>query len=139
MKQQDIEHRVRQINWPAPSTSLRATVLSAAVVAEQPITWSDRMWFSRTWRLSAVAAALVVVVLDQFAGSPRSAGYTPAPQALAEAQVIDDTARQVGLPADAAATLARRAMSEASRPQTQAPPGSTLFQPFDLEGTGGGR
>jgi hypothetical protein len=139
MKRRDIEDRVRQITWPAPSPSLRDRVLSAAGHVEQPITWSDRMWFSRAWRLSAVAAAVAIVVLDQLSESPRSTGFTAATEALAEAQVIDETGRQVGLPPDVAASLARRALTEASRPHTKRQSGSALSQAFELEGAGGER
>jgi hypothetical protein len=135
MKRTDIEQHVRQVTWPSPSPNLRARVLSAAVVTEQPITWSDRLWFSRAWRLSATGAVLILVVLDQFAISPRSAGFTPTTQAMAEAQAIGETARQVGLPADVAAALAQRSLSEASTPHTP----SAALQAFDVEGPGGRR
>lgn len=82
----EIEDRLRQLSWPEPSARLRDRVLSTAVVTAQPITWSDRMWFSRAWRLAAVGAALAIVVLDRVAASPRPA-VVPAIQALAESQV----------------------------------------------------
>ena len=82
----DIEDRLRQLSWPAPSAGLRDRVLSTAVVTAQPLTWSDRMWFSRAWRLTAVGAALAIIVLDQVAALPRPAAV-PAIQALGESQV----------------------------------------------------
>jgi hypothetical protein len=136
MKQKDVEQRVRQISWPAPPPSLRARVLSAPVGGAQPITWSDRVWYSRGWRWSAVGAALVCVLLDRFSGSPRAADLAPPPRAMAEAQAVDEMGRQVGLPPDVATSLARRALAEASAPQTPSQPGSTVLQAFELEGAG---
>jgi hypothetical protein len=109
MKLTDIEHRVRQVTWPAPPPDLRDRVLSASSVVAQPITWSDRMWFSRAWRLSAAAAVLVCVVVE-LSGSSRSARVPPSPQALAEARMADDTGREAGLPPAVAAWIARRAL-----------------------------
>jgi hypothetical protein len=83
MKRSEIEDQVRQTPWPAPSPQLRDRVLSTGVVAAPTITWSDRIWFSRAWRLSALAIALGLVVLDQMSGSPRSAGVTLVTQAPA--------------------------------------------------------
>lgn len=136
MKQKDIEQRLRQISWPGPSPSLRARVLSAPVGEMQIITWSDRMWYSRPWRWSAVGAAFVLVLVDQLSGSPRIADLAPPTRAMAEAQAVDETGRQVGLPADVAASLAHRTLSEASAPQTTPPLGSTVLEGFELEGIG---
>lgn len=115
MKLTDIENRVHQITWPAPPPNLRARVLSAATVAGQPITWSDRMWFSRGWRLSAVAT-LIIVAFELQSSSTRPAGLSPTPQALAEARAIDEIGVQLGLPPDVAALLARRTLSAAASP-----------------------
>jgi len=93
MTRKDIEDQVRQTAWPAPSPQLRDRVLAAAMVAAPAITWSDRIWFSRGWRLSAVAIALGLVVLDQVSGSPQSAGVTlvtQAPAVLTAEMLLDD-------------------------------------------------
>ena len=111
MKPTDLEARVRAIAWPAPSPDLRARVLAAAPFIEPSITWSDRLWFSRTSRLSVAAAMLGLLTLDQFSGT-RETAFVPGPQAVVEAQAIEDTSRQLGLPADAAAVLARRVLAE---------------------------
>jgi hypothetical protein len=137
MSQKHIEDRVRHIDWPGPSPDLRDRVLSSAIFVEHSITWSDRVWFSRAWRLSAAAAALTIVLLDQFSGSQRPAGFTASAQALAEAQVIDETGRQVGLPPDLAQSLARRSMAEASRAQEQPRSASAFLQALELQNTGG--
>lgn len=117
MTRSDVEHSLRQITWPVPSPDLRHRILSAAAVPRQPITWSDRMWFSRAWRLSAGAAALVIVALEYLAGPPRATVVARPPQALAEARVVDETGRQLGLSSDVAASLARRALSASARPR----------------------
>ena len=139
MSRRQIEDRVRRIIWSEPSSGLRDRVLSAAVVVAQPVSWSDRVWFSRAWRLSAVAAALAVGVLDQFSGAHRSVAFTPAPQTPADARVIDETGRQLGLPPDVAASLAQRVITDASRPVAQPRSTLELLQAFELEGAGGER
>jgi hypothetical protein len=75
------------------------------------------MWFSRAWRLSACAAILVIVALESLAGPPRAAGVARAPQVVAEAGVVDETGRQLGLSSDVSASLARRALSASARPR----------------------
>ncbi len=137
MNRRETEERVRQITWPAPSPDLRDRVLSTAVVAGPRATWSDRLWFSRGWRLSALAAALVVVAVDHFSTVPQSTGASPAPYAMAQAQAVDEAARQAGLPPEAAASFARRALSEVSRPGTRAQAGRAALQDFELDMAGG--
>jgi hypothetical protein len=139
MSQKDIERLVRQITWPAPSASLRARVLSAAVVEGDTVSWSDRVWYSRAWRLAAAGAALAILLIDQFSMSPRSAGPVPANRAIADANVIDETGRQMGLPPEVATSLARRALSETPAPRMSPSQASTTLQTFDVEGFGGGR
>jgi hypothetical protein len=135
MNQRDLEDRLRQIAWPPPSPELRNRVLSTAVTG-QPITWSDRMWFSRAWRLAAAGAALAIVVLDQVSGAPGSTPLSTTPQTLAEAQAVDDAGREMGLPADVAASLARRVLSEVPRTREQPPSTSELLQELTREGGG---
>jgi hypothetical protein len=114
MKLTEIENRVRQVTWPAPPEPLRARVLSAAAIAAEPITWSDRMWFSRAWRLSALGTALLVIGLELQSSAARPAEPGPTPQALAEARGVEEIGRQAGLPQDAAASLARRTLPASS-------------------------
>ena len=136
MKQKDIEDRVRQISWPGPSPNLRDRVLSIAVIAQQPITWSDRIWFSRAWRLAAVGVALAIVLFDQLSSSTRPAAYTPTPQVLAEAKAIDEAVREMGLSQEVAAALARRVLSDASRMSAQPQSNSDQLQEFTRESGG---
>jgi hypothetical protein len=117
MKLTDIENRVRQIPWPAPPEPLRARVLSSATIAPEQITWSDRVWFSRPARLSALATALIFVAFELQSSTTRPAEPAPTPQALAEARGIEDFGRQAGLPADVVASLARRALTATAIPR----------------------
>lgn len=136
LKQTHVEDRVRQISLPAPSAQLRDRVLSIAATAQPSISWSDRIWFSRAWRVAAVGAALVVAVLDQLASSTRPAAFTPSLQAVAEAKAIDEAGQQVGLPPDVASALARRTLSEASPARVEAASASDLLQEFTRVGGG---
>ena len=112
----DIEQGVRRMSWPAPSADLRQRVLSAASVIGPPITWSDRLWFSRAWRLSAAAALLAIVALDGLSGSSDSR-LAPAPRASADARVVDEIGREIGLPPPVAAAIARRTLSQRVGPR----------------------
>src|SRR5204863_9729088 len=96
---------------------LRARVLSSAAIAAEPITWSDRMWFSRAWRLGALATVLVVVAFELQSSTARPAEPGPTAQALAEARGVEEIGRQAGLPPEVVASLARRALSAASIPR----------------------
>ena len=136
MKRSDIEDQVRQTSWPAPPPRLRDRVLSAAVVGAHPITWSDRVWFSRAWRLSVVAAALAVVVLNQVSGSPRSTDIRNAAQAIADAQVIDDATWPLGLPPAVGASLARRELLSAGQPPRAALSVEMWLEEFMQDGGG---
>lgn len=137
MNRREIEARIRQMDWPTPSPDLRARVLSTAVVGGPRITWSDRLWFSRGWRLSAVAAALVVVAVEQVPAMRGATGADPAPpHALAQAHAVDRAAEQVGLPPDVANSFARRALAASSRPRTVARAGQAI-QELEM-GTAGG-
>jgi len=117
MTSTDLEARVRAIAWPAPSPELRARVLAATPLTGPSISWSDRLWFSRAFRLSVAVAVVGLITLDQLSGTRETAALVPSPWAAAEAQAIEDASRQIGLPAEAAASLLRRALAE-SRSRT---------------------
>jgi hypothetical protein len=115
MKRVDVKARVRRVTWPAPSAGLRARILSAVPATSPAVSWSDRVWFSRSWRFAAVAVALALAVLEQVSGPTRSRAATASAQSAAEASFVDETARQAGLSPEQAAALARRAVA-AERP-----------------------
>jgi hypothetical protein len=117
MDNKDLEEQVREYRWPEISPDVRRRVMSAPLAAAEPISWSDRVWFSRTWRVAAAAAVVAVFALDRLTGvTPQQAA--PTPQVMAEAQAIEDVAREAGLPAQTAAWLAQRSVRDASRPST---------------------
>jgi hypothetical protein len=129
-----IETRLRQIAWPVPPADLRARVLSAVPAASPAVGWSDRVWFSRAWRLTAVAVVLVAATVEYLSGPTRSSAATGSPQAVAEARFVDETARQAGLSPDEAAALARRAVAAERR--TRSHRGFGEIAPEDLDSGG---
>jgi hypothetical protein len=136
MKDRDIEDRVRAHQWPEISPDVRQRVMSSPFAPVEPVTWSDRVWFSPAWRFAAAAAVVVVIALDQLTGVTFRA-TTPSPQVMAEAQAIQDVATEAGLPVQTAAWLADRALRAASQPSATPEPGAALFQALGLETTGG--
>jgi len=103
MTRTDIENRIREIEWPAASATLRSRVLASAPAAP-PVTWSDRVWFSRTFRWSVAAAVVALISVGQWSGS------SLADPATAEAARVRTLAIEAGLPADMAESLARQSM-----------------------------
>ena len=136
MNNREIEERVREVLWPEPSATLRDRVLSSTVIARAHVTWSDRMWFSRGWRLAAVGILVMCAVLDQLAAAPRPATFLGAPEAFAEARAIDEAGRQLGLTPEDAASLARRVLSDAVRARINRQSPSDVVQDFSREGGG---
>ena len=134
MKPVDIQRRVRQVAWPAPPADLRARVLSAVPATSPAVSWSDRVWFSRGWRLAAVAAGLVLAVLESMSAPARSPAAPASAQAVAEASFIDETARQAGLSPEAAAALARRAVAAERPARSSIGFGGLTLEDLDPEG-----
>lgn len=112
MNDRDLIDRLRShsSDWMVPSPELRARVLATSVRPRQ-ISWSDRAWFSRTWRLGMAAAALAFVALDFWAARVTTSLVRPAMVRNVEAEALADIVRGVGIPDDVASTLARRATS----------------------------
>ena len=126
MTQAEIERRLRDARWPEPAGALRVRVLAAARVADQRVTWSDRVWFSRAWRIAAAAAVVAAIASASLPGTTESTAFVAPPQAAAEAHVIDATGREVGLPPNVAQALARRAVAMAARPPADRQPSLAL-------------
>lgn len=115
MTEKELEDRIRQVEWPATSQALRSRTLSAArVSAVAPISWSDRVWFSRGWRMTAAAA--VVVLVGLFVGSGPVAPIPRASEASSQQVAIEDFMRESGFPADVARAVAHRSRPRATRP-----------------------
>ena len=110
MTRAEIERRLRQARWPEPAAELRARVLAVAPLFNRPVTWSDRVWFSRVWRLAVAAAAAGAIAMAWLPDAANSIRVDPTPQAVAEAQVIDDAGRDIGLPPGVAQALSRRTL-----------------------------
>jgi hypothetical protein len=98
---------------------LRARLLAAAPTANRPVTWADRVWFSRTWRVTAAAAAAGAMAMVSLPDAADSRRFVPTPQAMAEAQVIDDAARDIGLPPNVTQALVDRALRVDARADRQ--------------------
>jgi hypothetical protein len=103
----DIERRIREIDWPASSPALRARVVAEAASVAAVAQWSDRLWFSRTFRWSAAAAVVVLLAIASRPGPNVDASHAGGP-AAAEAEAVRIAAIDAGLPEDAAAALAQR-------------------------------
>ena len=134
MKAVEIETRLRRIAWPAASADLRARVLSAAPVTSPAVSWSDRVWFSRTWRLAAVAVVLVAATVEYVSGPTRSSAAPESPRAVAEAGFVDETARQAGLSPEQAAALARRVAAAQQKPRSAVVFGGLTLEDLDPGG-----
>lgn len=109
MTRRELEQRLRGMAWPAASAELRARVVRAAPPAGRRIAWIDRLWFSRAWRLSMAAAAVLVVLGGQWAAAPPKPPVPP-DVPLVETQTLERLVQQSGIPAADAASLVRRTM-----------------------------
>lgn len=112
----DLERLLHRSRWPEPSVELRAGVLAAAPTMAHRVTWSDRVWFSRAWRIAASAAVVAAIAIESLPGTTDRTAFVAPPQAVAEAQVIDAAGREMGLPPNVVQALARRAVAMAGRP-----------------------
>jgi hypothetical protein len=111
----DAERRWREARWPEPRAELRARVLAAAPVIDRRVTWSDRVWFSRVWRVAAAAAGAGAIAILSLPDAADSIRFDPTPQAMLEAQVVEDAGRDIGLPPSVAQALARRTLQADAR------------------------
>ena len=100
MKLTDLERQSRDTAWPALSSDLRTRVLAEATVVAPSITWSDRVWFSRTWRLGFTAAAFVLLAINQFSRSEEVCCAVDATLTRAEADAFVAASIKSGVPAD---------------------------------------
>jgi hypothetical protein len=134
MKQADLERHVRRMAWAEPRADLRSRVLTAAVIGPARITWSDRVWFSRGWRLAAVATAVGAIAIDSLWGTRDVPPVPPVARTLAEVQAIDDVGREIGLPEDLSASLARRTLIADSRRDASDAQGRLALEAVTREG-----
>ena len=133
MTRADLERLLHRSRWPEPSVELRARVLAVAPTADDRVTWSDRVWFSRAWRITAAAAAAAAIAIHLLPEAANAVRFDPTPQAVAEAQVIDDAGRDLGLPPGVAQALAQRTLLAGARRAT-ADQERLALQALDVEG-----
>ena len=131
MRQDEIERRIRDLRRPHPSDELRRRVFAAAPVRARAVFWSDRIWFSRAWRMSAIVVAIAAVGLEMMVGMRHGAPQAALPQTHDAASEIERAGRDAGLQPDVAQSLARRARV-AARPV--ADPHASLAQALDAGG-----
>jgi hypothetical protein len=124
-----LEQRLRGMAWPATSAELRARVMQSAPRHEHRIGWIDRLWFSRAWRCSMAAAAVVIVLVGQWAAA-RPEPSVPATSPLVQTQALEELVQQSGIPAAEAASLVRRTMGR----RTAFSPSTALLDLFPIEG-----
>jgi hypothetical protein len=120
MTRDDIAARLQdQETWTQIDPALRDRVLAAAAPrVRASVAWSDRIWFSRRWRIATLAFFIGGIGLDWVAGGPTDspASVTQAEPAVADAESLG---RLTGLPPALAAQLARRQDSRAQRTRRQ--------------------
>ena len=135
MRDTDLQASIRRAAWPDPSPELRARVLQDSALVERPLALTDRIWFSRGWRLSLAATTFGVIALGYLSGA--SAIVAPRmPGEMARIVAIEETMRDAGLPADEAAMFARRAVD--SRSPAWSMYASTSLQRFETFEMNGG-
>ena len=135
MRDTDLQASIRRAAWPDPSPELRARVLQDSALVERPLALTDRIWFSRGWRLSLAATTIGVIALGYLSGA--SAIVAPRmPGEMARIVAIEETMRDAGLPADEAAMFARRAVD--SRSPAWSMYASTSLQRFETFEMNGG-
>lgn len=80
-----------------------------------------------------MAILVSAIVFEALWGTPDVTRFVPSPQALVEAHAIEDTSREIGLPADLAASLANRALTPPPAPENRQP---LDLQAFTMNGSG---
>jgi hypothetical protein len=108
MKEIDLQRRVRNLRRLEPSGLLRDRVVSVDLLAAPRVTWSDRVWFSRGWRLAAASAAIAAMAVGAIPDRSDAGAITPSRQALTDAGAVQEAGQQLGLPADLTLTLEKR-------------------------------
>ena len=107
MTRHDLEQRLRGIRWSMPSPELRGRTLSAASVMPTTVPWSDRIWFSRGWRLSAAAVTIGLFGMLSWPVQVRSDLMLTVSSPDRDAG-LQDFVRDAGFPEDVARAVTRR-------------------------------
>jgi hypothetical protein len=111
MTRRSLGDRIRELDWPEPSPGLLVRVLADAEVVATPITWSDRVWFSRAWRTAGFVVTVGVSVAAIWSGGGERDRGAYVAQSQTE-RLAENIVREAGFPPDLARAIARRAQSE---------------------------
>ena len=133
MRDTDLKTSIRRATWPDPSPELRARVLQDSALVERPLALTDRVWFSRGWRLSLAAATAGVIALGYLSGTSAIVGPRM-PGEMARIAAITETMQDAGLPADDAAIFARRAVVDSRLAAWDAPASLHMLEMFETSG-----
>ncbi|HXT71013.1 MAG TPA: hypothetical protein VN700_14725 [Vicinamibacterales bacterium] len=107
MNDREVIDRLRIAEWPMPSPELRNRV--AAIAVRPPaIVWTDRVWYSRAFRLGAAAVAMAAITLDVWGAQAAVPANPRTIAAQVETKAIEDLVRSAGMPDDAARSIAGR-------------------------------
>jgi hypothetical protein len=107
MNRREVREALRAAPWPKPSRELRSRI-DAVSVAPTRISWTDRVWYSRGWRMTAAVAAMSFIAMHAWL-SPEDNQAHPADEVTTQAllQVVQAT----GVPEDTASVLVRRVLA----------------------------
>jgi hypothetical protein len=135
MRRTVLDDRLRRASWPEPGAELRERVLSAAGPrVNRTVTWADRLWFSRPFRVAVLGLAVALTALDVATAPAGRAAIAPAPASLAAAMAVEDAARQIGLPPEQAAAFSRDALAMSSgTADTTGLTADTVLEPDEYE------
>jgi hypothetical protein len=105
----DIESRLRQLPKAAAPGDLKRRVMAASTLAPRA-SWRDRAWYSRAWRLAALATLVALLAADRWsAGAFRNEMAGPGPAAVEESILVAAVGVEMGMPEEAMRRLAARA------------------------------
>ena len=110
----DLEACIRRVAWRGPSAGLRNRVMTDARIAGTPVAWIDRIWFSRTWRYSTVAAVALLTAIAAWPAPEPELAQTAAGRAAFT--FIQEVATEAGFEPGHAAALARRTVTRSKVP-----------------------
>lgn len=116
----DLERHVRNLRRLEPSGLLRDRVASIDLVAVPRVTWSDRVWFSRAWRLAAAISGIAALAVGAIPDRSDAGALASSRQVLTDAGAVEEAGQQVGWSADLTLTLAKRIEAPRQRPTGRA-------------------
>jgi hypothetical protein len=109
MNEREVREALRAASWPRPSRELRARIETISVVATG-IPWTDRVWYSRGWRMTTAAAAMCLITLHAWLSPEPTQFHAPDEETT---QALQQLVQATGVPEDIASMLARRVAPDA--------------------------